>query len=213
MKNHFFVASAFLLAAPALVLISGCGGGGSLLPTPTPTSIAFPTPTNLPANTPLPTPTQDSTPTAVLVVTSESNDGSTFGPVRFHSENGVASQTSSSYTVTFHDTDYPYRSIRVIIPNPKTISIGKTYQLASSEATMVATSTPAGAVTPISWGGPGHSQGRLQVVGFGGGLSQFRYDFELQDVVLTRQPSKVVPNPGQSQLKISNAFSTYININ
>ena len=126
---------------------------------------------------------------------------------RFHSEAGVAAQGGASYNVLFGDTTQPYRSIRIVIPKPSTVTIGKAYPLARLQATMLATLTPAGVAAPISWGGDGYSQGRLQVVGFVGN----RFAFELQDVVLSRRPSKAMPKPGKSQLKISQAFVAYIN--
>lgn len=199
MKIRSSLASALLLAAPVVTLISGCGGGSTNSP--------FPTPTAFPTNTPVPT----ETPAGGFAVTSESNDGSSFGPENFSSVTGVAAQTSSLYTVTF--TDAQGRTVRFEIANPSTFNpdnLGKTYSLTNSGTNIGTTAlatVPASGTTPqTSWGGPGYSQGRLRLVGFSGN----RYSFEMQDVVLSRRPATSGSTTGSSQLKLTGSFNIYL---
>lgn len=210
MKIRSFLAGALLLAAPTAALFSGCGGGGSGLPTPTPTVTSLPFPTN----TPLPTATLQPTtaPGASFLVTTESNDGSNFGTEGFSSNSGVGTQSASSYIVTFDDTRQANRTIRIEIPNPKSLDIGQSFQLDLGQATVTASSTPAGASTPIIWGGAGFSKGRFASTGFSGGRPA-RFVFELQDVILTRRPSASGSTTGQSQIKLTGGFTTLINQN
>jgi hypothetical protein len=201
MKIHSLLAGTLLLAAPVTALVSGCGGGGSGVTVPTPTSL--PTTTPFPITTPLPVGPLK----ASFAVSTESTDGSNFGASPFQNDTAESSQNSESYTVTFIEGQQ--RTIQFNIADPATFTpdnLGKTYSLATSANSILATSTAQGATTPTSWGGTGYSQGSLRLIGFSGN----RFTFELQNVVLSRRPSASGSNQGQSELKISGEFDVYI---